>query len=240
MDDRTPPEGLSADQLRSAVDFAISSRRSIRAFLPTPVPREQVEAILAVASRAPSGTNTQPWKVHVLTGEAKARLTAAVLAAYEDPAVAATHADEWDYYPREWASPYVERRRKVGWDLYGLLGIAKADRARMHAQHGRNYRFFDAPVGLVFTIDRIMRQGSFLDYGMFLQGVMVAARARGLDTCPQAAFMQFHRIIAGQLALPPGEMVVCGMSLGHADPSRVENSLHTDREPVGAFTTFHG
>jgi nitroreductase len=240
VDDRTPPEGLSADQLRSAVDFAITSRRSIRAFLPTPVAREEIESILAVASRAPSGTNTQPWKVHVLTGEAKARLTAAVLAAYEAPALAGTHAEEWDYYPREWTSPYLERRRKVGWDLYGLLGIAKADKARMHAQHGRNYRFFDAPVGLVFTIDRIMRQGSFLDYGMFLQGVMVAARARGLDTCPQAAFMQFHRIIAGQLAIPATEMVVCGMSLGYADPSRVENSLHTDREPVDAFTTFHG
>jgi nitroreductase len=240
VDDRKPPEGLSADQIRSAVDFAIASRRSIRAFLPTPVPREEIESILAVASRAPSGTNTQPWKVHVLTGDAKARLTAAVLAAYEDPAVAGTHADEWDYYPREWASPYLDRRRKVGWDLYGLLGIAKADKARMHAQHGRNYRFFDAPVGLVFTIDRIMRQGSFLDYGMFLQGVMVAARARGLDTCPQAAFMQFHRIIAEHLAIPATEMLVCGMSLGHADPSRVENTLRTDREPVGAFTTFHG
>ena len=240
MDDRTPPAGLSADQLRSAVDFAISSRRSIRAFLPRPVPREEIASILAVASRAPSGTNTQPWKVHVLTGEAKTRLSAAILAAYEDPAVAGTHADEWDYYPREWASPYLERRRKVGWDLYGLLGIAKADKARMHAQHGRNYGFFDAPVGLVFTIDRVMRQGSFLDYGMFLQGLMVAARARGLDTCPQAAFMQFHRLIAGQLAIPATEMVVCGMSLGYADPSRVENSLHTDREPVDAFTTFHG
>ena len=145
-----------------------------------------------------------------------------------------------DYYPREWSTPYVERRRKVGWDLYGLLGIGKADKARMHAQHGRNYAFFDAPVGLIFTIDRVMRQGSFLDYGMFLQNVMVAARARGLDTCPQAAFMQFHRIIAAQLAIPASEMVVCGMSLGHADPSRRENELHTEREPVAAFTTFHG
>ena len=240
VDDRKPPDGISAPQLRAAVDFAITSRRSIRAFLPTPVPREEIEAILAVASRAPSGTNTQPWKVHVLTGEAKARLSAAILAAHADPSVSSGHADEWDYYPREWATPYVERRRKVGWDLYGLLGIGKADKARMHAQHGRNYAFFDAPVGLVFTIDRILRQGSFLDYGMFLENVMVAARARGLDTCPQAAFMQFHRIIAGQLSLPATEMVVCGMSLGHADPSRPENGLHTEREPVAAFTTFHG
>jgi nitroreductase len=240
MDDRTPPAGISASQLREAVDFAITSRRSIRAFLPTPVPRTEIEALLAVASRAPSGTNTQPWKVHVLTGQPRELLSAAILAAYADPSVASGHAEEWDYYPREWATPYVERRRKVGWDLYGLLGIGKADKARMFAQHARNYAFFDAPVGLVFTIDRVLRQGSFLDYGMFLENVMVAARGRGLDTCPQAAFMQFHRIIAEQLAIPPGEMVVCGMSLGYSDPSRVENSLHTGREPVAAFTTFHG
>jgi len=234
------PAPQPQEALTAAVDWAITSRRSVRAFLPTPVPRDAIEAILAVASRAPSGTNTQPWKVHVLTGEAKARLTAEILAAHVDAAVAATHQDEWIYYPREWVSPYLERRRKIGFDLYGLLGIGKADKARMHQQFGRNYAFFDAPVGLIFVIDRVLQQGSFLDYGMFLQGVMVAARARGLDTCPQAAFMQFHRIIAGQLAIPATEMVVCGMSLGYADPSRVENSLHTDREPVDAFTTFHG
>jgi len=240
VNDRTPPDGLSPEQLRAAVDFAITSRRSLRAFLPTAVPRETIESILAVASRAPSGTNTQPWKVHVVTGEAKSRLSAAVLAAHDDPAVARTHTEEWDYYPRQWASPYIERRRKVGWDLYGLLGIGKTDRAAMHAQHGRNFRFFDAPVGLVFTIDRVMRQGSYLDYGMFLQSVMVAARGRGLDTCPQAAFMQYHRIIAEQLTIPATEMVVCGMSLGYADASKVENRLRTEREPVGAFATFHG
>ena len=240
MDDRAPPAGLTAAQVRAAVDFAITSRRSIRAFLPAPVAREEVEAILDAARRAPSGTNTQPWKVHVLTGAAKARLSAAIRAAYDDPAQAATHADEWDYYPREWVSPYVDRRRKVGWDLYGLLGIRKGDRERMHAQHGRNYDFFDAPVGMIFTIDRILRQGSFLDYGMFLENVMVAARARGLDTCPQAAFMQFHRVIAAELGLPEAETVVCGMSLGYADPSRPENSLVTEREPVAAFTRWHG
>ena len=240
MEDRKPPEGVSPAQLRSAVDWAITSRRSIRAFLPTPVPREEIEAMLAVASRAPSGTNTQPWKVHVLVGEAKARLSAAILAAFSDPAVGGKHADEWDYYPREWVPPYIDRRRKVGFALYGLVGIQKGDRDRMFAQQGRNYAFFDAPVGLVFTIDRIMRQGSFLDYGMFLENVMVAARARGLDTCPQAAFMQFHRLIGEQLGLPAGEMVVCGMSLGYADMSRPENSLVTEREPVSAFTTWHG
>lgn len=222
-----------------AVDAAIGSRRSIRAFLPTPVPRTTIEAILQVAARAPSGTNTQPWKVHVLSGAAKEDLSRRIRAAYDDPAERATHREEYAYYPTEWVPPYIDRRRKVGWDLYGLLGIAKTDKARMHAQHGRNYAFFDAPVGLIFTIDRIMQQGSWLDYGMFLQNIMVAARARGLDTCPQAAFTQFHRIIEKQLGIPATEMVVCGMSLGHADPAAVENGLVTEREPVAGFTRFH-
>lgn len=231
----TPPDPNAV----AAVDAAITSRRSIRAFLPTPVPRETIEAILQVAARAPSGTNTQPWKVHVLTGEAKQRLSREIVAAYDDPAQRATHAEEYAYYPTEWVSPYIDRRRKVGWDLYGLLGIAKTDKARMHAQHGRNYLFFDAPVGLIFVIDRIMRQGSWLDYGMFLQNVMVAARARGLDTCPQAAFTQFHRIIEAQLGLQPHEQVVCGMSLGWEDTGAVENRLVTEREPAASFTHFH-
>ncbi len=222
-----------------AVDEAITSRRSIRAFLPTPVPRETIEDILRVAARAPSGTNTQPWKVHVLTGAAKERLSAAIKAAFDDPEERGRHSEEYAYYPTQWQPPYIDRRRKVGWDLYGLLGIGKTDKERMHAQHGRNYAFFDAPVGLIFTIDRVMQQGSWLDYGMFLQNIMVAARARGLDTCPQAAFTQFHRIIEAQLGLGPDEMVVCGMSLGHADPAAIENTLVTEREPVAGFTRFH-
>jgi nitroreductase len=178
-------------------------------------------------------------KVHVLTGAAKERMTRDILAAYDDPVERATHTEEYAYYPTEWVSPYIDRRRKVGWDLYGLLGIGKTDKAGMHAQHGRNYRFFDAPVGLIFVIDRIMRQGSWLDYGMFLQNVMVAARARGLDTCPQAAFTQFHRIIEAQLGLADTEMVVCGMSLGFADHAAVVDRLVTERAPAESFTRFH-
>ena len=222
----------------AAVDAAIASRRSVRAFLPEPVARQTVEDILAVAARAPSGTNTQPWRVHVLTGQSKDELSRKVLAAYDDPAARSTHTEEYAYYPTEWRSPYIDRRRKVGWDLYSLLGIGKADKERMHAQHGRNYAFFGAPVGLIFTIDRVLRQGSWLDYGMFLQNVMVAARGRGLDTCPQAAFTQYHRVIAEHLGFPDNEMVVCGMSLGHADPQAIENSLMTERESVSGFTRY--
>jgi nitroreductase len=222
----------------AAVDAAITSRRSVRAFLPTAVPRDTIEDILRVAARAPSGTNTQPWQVHVLTGAAKLALSKDIIAVYDDPVQRATHTEEYAYYPTQWKSPFIDRRRKVGWDLYSLLGIGKTDKERMHAQHARNYGFFDAPVGLMFTIDRDMQQGSWLDYGMFLQSVMVAARARGLDTCPQAAFMQFHRIIATHLALPASQMLVCGMSLGHADPDAIENTLHTEREPVQGFVHF--
>jgi nitroreductase len=220
------------------VDDAIITRRSLRSFLPTPVARSTIEDILAVASRSPSGTNTQPWKVYVLTGAAKTQLSRKIVAAYDDPAQRDTHTEEYAYYPTEWKSPFIDRRRKVGWDLYSLLGIAKGDKARMHAQHRRNYEFFGAPVGLIFMIDRIMQQGSWLDYGMFLQSIMVAARARGLDTCPQAAFMQFHRIITAHLGAPDNEQLVCGMSLGYADPDAIENQLITHRDPVDAFAKF--
>jgi nitroreductase len=222
----------------AAVDEAITTRHSMRAFLPTEVPRELIEDILRVASRAPSGTNTQPWQVHVLTGAAKKRLSDRIQAVYDDPEELATHSEEYAYYPREWASPYIDRRRKVGWDLYGLLNITKGDKSRMHDQHGRNYAFFDAPVGLMFTIDRVMQQGSWLDYGMFLQSIMIAARGRGLHTCPQAAFTQFHRVIAEELQLAPTQMVVCGMSLGYAQADAVENSLVTDRAAVSEFARF--
>jgi nitroreductase len=240
MDAMTPSSTHAAALAgQAAVDAAITSRHSMRAYLPTPVSRETIEDILAVAARAPSGTNTQPWKVHVLTGASLAALSRVLCAAYDDPDEARRHSEEYAYYPTEWVSPYIDRRRKVGWDLYGLLGITKGDKARMHLQHRRNYEFFSAPVGLMFTIDRIMRQGSWLDYGMFLQNIMVAARGRGLDTCPQAAFTPFHRLIAAHLGLAEGEMLVCGMSLGHADPAAVENSLVTERVPPAAFTRFH-
>jgi nitroreductase len=220
------------------VDAALLTRRSVRAFLPTPVPRADIEAILEAASRAPSGTNMQPWRVYVVTGESLARLSGALLAAHDHPQRDELYREEYRYYPQRWASPYLDRRRKIGWDMYGLLGIEKGDKARMHEQHAQNYRFFGAPVGLFFTIDRALELGSWLDYGMFLQAIMTAARGRGLDTCPQAAFTQFHQVIATHLALPDNEQLVCGMSLGFADERAPVNGLHTEREAVGQFTRF--
>lgn len=232
-----PP--LSAQELSRTVDWAIASRRSVRAFLPTAVPREEIEAILDIARFSASGVNIQPWRVHVVTGAAKERLSMAIAAIDNDPLLSGDMQDPYEYYPREWVAPYVDRRRKVGWELYGLLGIAKGDKQRMHQQHGRNYRFFDAPVGLLFTLDRVLQEGSLLDYGMFLQSVMVAARGRGLGTCPQAAFLKYHQVISEVLGIPAEQMLVCGMSLGYADPASIENTLVTDREPVSTFTVFH-
>ncbi len=221
-----------------AVDRAITTRRSVRRFLPDPVSRATVAEILTVASRAPSGTNTQPWRVHVLAGARRQALSDAVLRARREEQDA--HAEEYRYYPLEWHEPYLGRRRRIGWDLYGLLGIDRADKTGMHRQHGRNFLFFDAPIGLIFTIDRNLERGSWLDYGMFLQNVMVAARARGLDTCAQASFLKFHRVIERELSLEAGESVICAMSLGRADPYAPENRLVTDRAPVTAFTRFAG
>ncbi|MFC7513742.1 nitroreductase [Herbaspirillum sp. GCM10030257] len=216
----------------------IGGRRSVRAFRSTPIDKTTITSILELASRAPSGTNTQPWKVTVVTGATQRRVIDALVAAFNDPEASTKYREEYPYYPREWQSPYIERRRKVGWDLYSLLGIAKGDKARMHVQHRRNVEFFGAPVTLFFTIDRIMEQGSWLDYGMFLQNVMLAARAHGLETCPQAAINDFHSILRELLQWPDNEAMVCSMSLGYEDTDAIESRLVTERTPVEEFTRF--
>lgn len=224
----------------ASVDAAITSRMSARAFLPTPVPRATLEHILQVASRAPSGTNTQPWKVYVLQGTSRDTLVQQCCAAHDalraDPSLAGQYREEYDYYPDKWVSPYIDRRRENGWGLYGLLGIGKGDKDKMHAQHQRNFRFFDAPVGLMFTIDKVLGRGSLMDCGMFLQNIMVSARGHGLHTCPQAAWNGFSKIILPHIGAGDGEMLVCGMALGFADPADPVNGFHTPREPVASFT----
>ncbi len=226
----------------NAVDAAIHSRMSVRAFLPKAVPRETLEQLLAIASRAPSGTNTQPWKVYVLQGDSRDSLVGKVCAAHDairaNPELAAQYKEEYDYYPEKWVSPYIDRRRENGWGLYGLLGIGKGDKDKMHAQHQRNYRFFDAPVGLMFTLDRVMGRGSLVDYGMFMQNIMVAARGHGLHTCPQAAWNGFAKIILPHIGAGGDEMLVCGMALGYADESALVNTFRTPRVGVQAFTTW--
>ena len=229
-----------APDMANLVDSAILSRMSARAFTSQTVSRETIEHLLEVASRAPSGTNTQPWKVYVLEGASRESLVQKVCSAHDalraDPSLAANYSEEYDYYPEKWVSPYIDRRRENGWSLYGLLGITKADKDKMHLQHQRNYRFFDAPVGLMFTIDRVMGRGSLLDYGMFLQSLMVSARGHGLHTCPQAAWNGFSSIVLPHIGAEPGEMLVCGMALGYADQDAVVNTFVTPRVPVSSFT----
>lgn len=226
----------------NAVDAAIHSRMSTRAFLPRAVHRQTLEHLLEIASRAPSGTNTQPWKVYVLQGASRDSLVSKVCAAHDairaNPELAAQYREEYDYYPEKWVSPYIDRRRENGWGLYGLLGIGKGDKDKMHAQHQRNYKFFDAPVGLMFTLDRVMGRGSLVDYGMFMQNIMVAARGHGLHTCPQAAWNGFASIILPHIGAGADEMLVCGMALGYADESALVNTFRTPRVSQQAFTTW--
>jgi nitroreductase len=223
-----------------SVTDAMDTRMSIRAFTQQPVARSVIGEMLHCASRAPSGTNTQPWKVYVLQGQSRDVLVDKVCAAHDalraDPALAAEYREEYDYYPEKWISPYIERRRENGWGLYGLLGITKGDKDKMHLQHQRNYRFFDAPVGLMFTLDRVMGRGSLVDYGMFLQNIMLAARGHGLHTCPQAAWNGFAKIILPHIGAGPDEMLVCGMALGFADETQVVNTYRTPRIPAEEFT----
>jgi len=223
-----------------SVEDAISSRMSARAFTSQPVTKDTLTEVLQLASRSPSGTNTQPWKVYVLQGNSRDSLVSKVCAAHDavraNPELAAQYAEPYDYYPEKWVSPYIDRRRENGWSLYGLLGIGKGDKDKMHAQHQRNYRFFDAPVGLMFTLDKVMGRGSLVDYGMFLQNVMLAARGKGLHTCPQAAWNGFSSLILPHVGASENEMLVCSMALGYADASDPVNAFHTPRVPVQDFT----
>jgi nitroreductase len=224
------------------VDQAITSRMSARAFTSQPVPREVLTQLLELAARAPSGTNTQPWKVYVLQGQSRDSLVAKVCAAHNEiranPDIAVEYCEAYDYYPEKWVSPFIDRRRENGWSLYSLLGIAKGEKDKMHAQHQRNYCFFDAPVGLMFTLDKVMGRGSLVDYGMFLQTLMIAARGHGLHTCPQAAWNGFAKIILPHIGATDNEMLVCGMALGYADENEVVNTFCTPRESVASFTTW--
>ena len=220
----------------STLAFAIETRRSIRAFSNEPVEEAKIREILTLAARAPSGTNMQPWKTYVLSGRPLSELCEAVCKAFDENPKG--YKSEMRYYPETWFEPYIARRRKVGLDLYGLLDIKKGDKERMHAQHRKNFLYFNAPTGFIFTIDRELATGSWLDYGMFLQNIMLSARTFGLDTCAQAAWADFHPTIREKLSLPDNEIVVCGMAIGHAIPDAPENQLETVRAPLSDNTCF--
>ncbi|MCU4178547.1 nitroreductase [Bosea sp. BH3] len=219
-----------------AVEHAIRSRRAVRGFLPDPVDPALMRHLIDLAAQSPSGTNMQPWKLRVIGPQTRARLEAALLAALE--AGERPGVEEYRYYPEHFREPYLARRRKVGWDLYGLLGVVKGDTEGMKRQTAANLRFFDAPVALMLTIDRDLEIGSWLDLGMFIQTLLVATQGHGLDSCPQAIFAQFHTIVRRELVIPENEIVVCGIAIGKADPEAPANRLVPEREPVESFTTW--
>jgi nitroreductase len=236
MHEKSHPVAFEA---ASAVDEAIRTRKSVRSFLPTPVERSTVEELLALASRSASGSNIQPWRVRVIAGDVKDRLTKAILDAVACDGLEA-YKREWNYYPVRWREPFLGRRRKIGWDMYSLLGIPKGDFEGTQRARLRNFEFFGAPVGMIFTLDEDLEIGSWLDLGIYLGAVMIAARGRGLDTCPQAAFADFHEIIRPLLNIPANEIVICGMALGQIDPDAPINAMVTERAPVSDFATFEG
>jgi nitroreductase len=223
----------------AAIGEAIRSRQSVRAFLPTPVGRSTVEELLQLAARSASGSNIQPWRVRVIAGDVKAQLTQAIFDAVARDGFE-PYQREWNYYPVRWREPFLGRRRKIGWDMYNLLGVAKGDFEGTQQARMRNYEFFGAPVGMMFTLDEDLEIGSWLDLGIYLGSLMIAARAYGLHTCPQAAFADFHSVIRPVLNIPESEIIVCAMALGHIDPDAPVNGLKTERADLGAFASFEG
>jgi nitroreductase len=233
------PTQIQREAAIAAVDEAIRSRQSVRDFLPTPVGRTTVEELLRLASRSASGSNIQPWRVRVIAGDIKARLTQAIFDAVARDGFE-PYQREWNYYPVRWREPFLGRRRKIGWDMYSLLGVAKGDFEGTQQARMRNYEFFGAPVGMIFTLDEDLEIGSWLDLGIFLGSVMIAARGHGLHTCPQAAFADFHSIIRPILNIPEDEVIICAMALGHIDPDAPVNRLTTERADLDAFATLEG
>ncbi|WP_074380771.1 nitroreductase [Bartonella doshiae] len=214
---------------------SILSRKSVRAFSDQPVPQETIKEILKFAARAPSGTNLQPWQVIVLTGKILQQIGEEL----SQLALSGVKGErEYHYYPRQWREPYLSRRRKVGLDLYKSLGIQKGEQEKILYQKARNFLFFGAPVGLLFTMDHDMEIGSWLDLGMFMQTIMLAARGFGLDTCPQAAFADYHKQIRILLSVPSDRRIICGMALGYRDVNAPENNFETEREPIENFVRF--
>lgn len=238
LQDGIASRDCATDTVAEVVDRVMWGRAAVRRFLDRPVDRQIVTDILDIARSAPSNSNTQPWRVYALAGEAKASLSAALGDAHAHRPEA--HTPCYKHFPDVLGERFAARQAAFGAIYYGCLGIDFDDTVRRNQQTARNFEFFGAPIGLIFTIDNSLERGSWIDYGMFLQNIMLAAKARGLDTCPQISFVKYHDIIRQRLSIAPDETVVCGMSMGYADPSADINALDLPREPVAAFASFLG
>jgi nitroreductase len=236
LEEAVIPEGVPCGVARNRIDEIIAGRFACRAFSDAPVPRRTIEQILSVARFAPSGANIQPWHVHVLAGAVKERVSAALLEAHATSRD--EHVSEYKYYAADLPEPYLNRRQEFGRLFYGSLGIAQTDVEARSRQTARNYAFFGAPVGLIVTIDRRLEVGSWLDLGMFVQNVLLAAAGCGFQSCPQETFSKYHRILRQLLSIPAEQIVVCGISIGRAKVEPKERLM--PRADVDEFATFAG
>lgn len=220
-----------------SVTTALQQRRSVRRYSPEPVPRAAVETMLSQARLAPSGANLQPGFVRVLTGESLRHLSERLCSAFEQ---GDSHPEEYSYFPSPMPDHLKARQRAVGYALYESLGIRRRDIAGRKAQHRRNFEFFNAPVGMVITIERDMGKGCYMDLGMFIQSLFLAATEQGLGSCGIGALASYHPVIREVLDIPEDEVVVCGMALGYADPEAPENLFETERLALTEFSRFSG
>lgn len=217
------------------VDRVMRSRRSLRAYRPDAVPRALLEDLLTAASSAPSNSNTQPWRVHAIAGAPLQAMGDALVAAFRENSLPPS-----PHFPDPLPEEHARRQRDFGATYYQTLGIAITDMAGRARQTEKNFHFFGAPVGLIFTIDRRLAPHSWLDLGLFVQNVMIAAAARGLGTCPQVSFARFHPVIARHLAMTEHELTVCGVSLGYPEPEAAVNRMAMPRREVREFASFTG
>ncbi|MDB2590333.1 nitroreductase family protein [Candidatus Thioglobus sp.] len=216
------------------VKTALAQRKSTRAFLNKEVPIATINAILEQAKTAPSGVNTQPWKVAVLSGQSKKDLEQKMESEFR---AGNKGVMDYQYYPEQWEAQYKDRRKACGLLMYSTLQIKREDKQRQLDQWAANYRAFDAPVMLLFFIDKVMEKGSYLDYGMFLQSIMLSAVEHGLATCPQAALAEYPEIVKKALGYED-QVLICGMALGYEDTTEDVNSYRTEREDLDKLVRY--
>lgn len=223
------------EAVAQCVASVVRTRRAVRAFKQKPLDRKLVGEILADAATAPSGANVQPWRVYVVTGSAKEDLAAALVAASRSGTAPAPA-----HFPEPLPEVFRARLQDFGARYYASLGIDRSDAEARARQSERNFSFFGAPVGLLFSIDRRLKPHSWIDLGLFAQNLMISAKARGVDTCPQVSFAPFHDVIASHLRMAPEEVTAFGMSMGYGDPDAPVNQTAMPRERVQDFARMVG
>lgn len=229
----------------TVVDDVLTQRFSCRYFLSDKVPSDEtLHSILEVARHAPSGSNFQPWKVHVLKGQSKARVAQKVTLAHK------THADQYKapyaFYPsnetlqRPEYGHLQKRREHFGKQFYGPLNIPRNDTEARKAVTQRNWSFFDAPIGFLITTIPDAPSGSYLDVGFFVMSLIVALRSHGLECCVQESHATFHDIYFKELSLAKTESVVCGIALGFPDMDKVRKlSGHQEKMSLEELVVYH-